>query len=59
MDLYVYDESISLLGIVDEFGSLMWISRSSSAGAFKTASIYLSSGCGRGNVCFDNKRGKD
>ncbi len=35
MDLYVYDESISLLGIVDEFGSLMWISRSSSAGAFE------------------------
>lgn len=35
MDLYIYDESISLVGIIDEYSSLMWIRRSSSAGAFE------------------------
>lgn len=35
MDLYIYDESVSLVGIVDEYNSLMWIRRSSSAGAFE------------------------
>lgn len=35
MDLYIYDESISLIGITDIYGSLMWIRRASSAGAFE------------------------
>lgn len=35
MDLYIYDESISLVGIIDEYSSLMWIKRLSSAGAFE------------------------
>lgn len=35
MDLYVYDENLSLAGIIDEYGSLMWIKRANSAGAFE------------------------
>lgn len=35
MDLYIYDEAVSLVGIIDECISLMWIRRSSSAGAFE------------------------
>lgn len=35
MDLYVYDEGISLVGIVDEYDSLIWIRRASSSGAFE------------------------
>lgn len=35
MDLFIYDETISLVGIVEEMSSLMWIRRSSSAGAFE------------------------
>lgn len=35
MNLFVYDEKISLLGVIEEFSSLMWIRRFSSAGAFE------------------------
>lgn len=35
MDLYVYDEKVSIIGIIDEYSSLMWIRRFSSAGAFE------------------------
>lgn len=35
MDIYIYDEGISLVGIVDEYESLMWIRRASSSGAFE------------------------